>query len=294
MPHPSSPPSAPSIVQDSSPSRASRHPPRPRPRPRPRMAPHPLPRPDLRRDPHPNTHHPDPAPPSHPTTSAPTPPDSARARPGGVDAEREICARSLIRLSSPRFIALAARSYEYYEDIPAALRHQARKGIYGHRGWAPPPRRLRKSTRADTSPDTRTGTARNAGTPPSSPDSSSGSDVDVDVDMRVQGRTRGSSSPSRATNSDASDANDQLDPEPASAHSLEEDTDSVARMAGSLSLLSPALFPSISSPSCSSSQKDEITPRPNTGQAPTRDAAGTDAYAAADGGGAPPKSRPPA
>jgi hypothetical protein len=88
-----------------------------------------------------------------------------------------------------------------------------------------------------------------------SPDSSSGSDVEVDVDA-VDEPEVDLPSPSlssfpvlfvlrlalRAMNSDTSDANNPLDPEPARAQRRDEDADSVACIAGSPSLLSPS-FP---------------------------------------------------
>ncbi|KAJ7818552.1 hypothetical protein B0H13DRAFT_402511 [Mycena leptocephala] len=74
-----------------------------------------------------------------------------------------------------------------------------------------------------------------------------------------------SGSPSCATNSDTSDANDPLDLELTSAHGRDEDAESVARIASSFSLLSPALSPSLSSASSPSSRKDEMTPAPQCG-----------------------------
>ncbi|KAJ7847433.1 hypothetical protein B0H13DRAFT_1907298, partial [Mycena leptocephala] len=128
---------------------------------------------------------------------------------------------------------------------------------------------------------------------------SSSGDVDVDaVDVPFDRRDKAegdSPSPSlccpysaRATNSDTSDANDSLDPEPARAHGLGEDADSVA---GSLSLISPALSPCLSS---SSSRKDEITPTPHCEPCADPTPSAGAAYAAGAAADAPPKSRPPA
>ncbi|KAJ7916976.1 hypothetical protein B0H13DRAFT_2658000, partial [Mycena leptocephala] len=147
MSHPSSPPSALSTAQDSSPSRASKHPPHPR------TGPHPHPRPDLRRDPDPDTRH--------------------HAPDGECSDITRLCPRPYVNLARTSPVGGASSDFartwysatERGKGYTATERTLPRAGCRPRSRCArrpPPPRRPRRKTRADTCPGTRTDRARNA------------------------------------------------------------------------------------------------------------------------------------
>ncbi|KAJ7873729.1 hypothetical protein B0H13DRAFT_2348886 [Mycena leptocephala] len=235
---PSSPPSAPSTAQDSSPSHAIQ-----------------TPSPSLYRSP---------SLPPHPNLRECS--DSAR-----------LCPRPYVNLACTSPVGGAssdlARRHRAQEGYTATERGKADPPTRGAPSSLPP-----RSSSPSSAPSSQEYTHRylprylngygpERGYTTSSPDSSSGSGVDIDVDA-VDAPFECKDEPevdfcsgsrSSATNSDTSDAND---PEPARAHGLDEEAASHASWAPSLSFPQPSPSPPPSSASSSSSRKDETTPTP--------------------------------